>query len=205
MVNFILYLIPATDFWGFAFFFVILTAFFLDWKMVAITSLEIAASIIVSWFLWGEIHLPQKGEYFITNLLDRIVCVALSLPTIVLLTYLINRFLISAKKDEMERNNEHVQKVLTSVQDLSENLYSAGTTLFQISQNESASAEELSATSEVLLENSNLLEEKTQESMSNLNELNKWKLVVNDNIEKVEAASNDLLDLSKQQYQQMRD
>lgn len=203
--NFILYLIPATDFWGFAFFFVILTAFFLDWKMVAITSLEIAASIIVSWFLWGEIHLPQKGEYFITNLLDRIVCVALSLPTIVLLTYLINRFLISAKKDEMERNNEHVQKVLTSVQDLSENLYSAGTTLFQISQNESASAEELSATSEVLLENSNLLEEKTEESMSNLNELNKWKLVVNDNIEKVEAASNDLLNKANENENLLND
>lgn len=28
--NFILYMIPATDFWGFAFFFVILMAFFLD-------------------------------------------------------------------------------------------------------------------------------------------------------------------------------
>jgi len=203
--NFILYLIPATDFWGFAFFFVILTAFFLDWKMVAVTSIEIAVSLIVSWLIWGEIHLPQKDEYFITNLLDRIVCVALSLPTIVLLTYLIHRFLINAKKDEMERNNEHVRKVLTSVQALSENLYSAGTTLFQISENESASAEELSATSEVLLENSNLLEEKTKESMSNLNELNKWKIVVNDNIKKVETASNDLLDKANENENLLND
>ena len=31
--NFIQYMIPATDFWGFAFFFVILTAFFLDAKL----------------------------------------------------------------------------------------------------------------------------------------------------------------------------
>lgn len=35
--NFILYMIPAKDFWGFAFFFVVLTTFFLDFKMVAVT------------------------------------------------------------------------------------------------------------------------------------------------------------------------
>lgn len=59
--NFIVYMIPATDFWGFAFFFVILTSFFLDYKMVAITSLEIGGSVIASWFLYGEVYLPAKG------------------------------------------------------------------------------------------------------------------------------------------------
>lgn len=63
--NFILYMIPVTDFWGFAFFFVVLTAFFLDYKMVAAASVEIAGSIIASWFLWGEIHLPAKNEFLL--------------------------------------------------------------------------------------------------------------------------------------------
>ena len=96
--NFILYMIPATDFWGFAFFFVILTAFFLDFKMVTAASIEIAGSLVVAWFLYGEIHLPAQGEHFMVNFLDRIICVALSLPTVVLLTYLIGRFLVNAKK-----------------------------------------------------------------------------------------------------------
>lgn len=69
--NFILYMIPATDFWGFAFFFVILTTFFLDYKMVAVTSVEIAASIVVSWFTYSSVHLPAQNEYFIVNILDR--------------------------------------------------------------------------------------------------------------------------------------
>ena len=56
--NFIVYMIPTTDFWGMAFFFVILTSFFLDYKMVIAASLEISASIVVSWFTYGEIHLP---------------------------------------------------------------------------------------------------------------------------------------------------
>lgn len=195
--NFILYMIPATDFWGFAFFFVVLTAFLLDYKIVIITSIEIAGSIIVSWIIYGQIHLPANNEYFMVNFLDRAICIALSLPTTVLLTYFVSRFLVNAKKDEMERNNEHVRNVLSSVKTLSEKLYTAGTALSQISENESASAEELSATSEMLLEGSNLLGTKTEESMSNLSELNKWEAVVADNVEKVEATSKNLLDKSK--------
>ena len=199
--NFILYMIPATDFWGFAFFFVILTTFFLDYKMVTATSIEIAISLIVVWIFKGDIHLPAQNENFIVNMLDRIVCVALSLSTVVLLTYLINRFLVNAKKDEMERNNEQVRRVLTSVQSLSENLHSAGTALSDISDNESASAQELAATSEQLLESSNQLGEKTEESMTNLNELKEWEAVVADNVEKVEATSKDLLKKSKENEQ----
>lgn len=191
--NFILYMIPATDFWGFAFFFVILTSFFLDYKMVAITSIEIAGSILVSWFLYGEITLPTANEYFIPNMLDRVVCVVLSLPTIVLLTYLVRRFLVNAKKDEMERHNEHVKMVLTSVHALSEKLFSAGTALSDISDNETESTEQLAMTSEQLLLSSNMLEKKTEESMTNLNELREWEAVVADNVEKVETTAKDLL------------
>lgn len=199
--NFILYMIPATDFWGFAFFFVILTSFFLDYKMVTFASIEIAVSIVASWFIWGEIHLPANNEYFMTNILDRAICISLSLPTVVLLTYLIQRFLVNAKKDELERNHEQVQNVLSSVQTLSEKLYQAGTTLYQISESESTSVEELSATSEQLLESSQLLNAKTTESMSNLNELNKWENVVANNVEKVEANAKDLLEKSQDNEQ----
>jgi len=196
--NFIVYMIPATDFWGFAFFFVILSSFFLDYKLVTVIALEIGGSIIASWFLYGEVHLPAKDVNFSVNMLDRVVCVALSLAAIVLLTYIINKFLVNAKKDEMERNTEKVKSVLSAVQTLSENLYSAGVSLSQISENESASAQELAATSEQLVESSNLLSAKTKESMANLSELNQWENVVADNVSKVESTSRNLLDKSKE-------
>ena len=196
--NFIVYMIPAKDFWGFAFFFVVLTAFFLDYKLVTLVSLEIGGSLAVLWIVKAHLLLPEKDDMFITNMMDRIVCVVLSLPTIVLLTYLINRFLVNAKKDEMERNNEKVKAVLSSVQSLSESLLSAGSALSQISDNESASVEELSATSTQLLEGSNMLDSKTRESMENLSELDEWKNVVADNVEKVELTSKDLLSKSKE-------
>ncbi len=196
--NFIQYMVPATDFWGFAFFFVVLTTFFLDYKLVAVTSAEIVVSLVIAWFVRAQTLLSARGEMFIANIADRGVCLSLSLPTTVLLTYLINRFLVNAKKDEMERNNEKVKNVLDSVQSLSENLLSAGQALSQISENESASVEELSATSEQLLASSNRLDGKTRESMDNLNELDEWKNVVADNVEKVEQTSNDLLDKTRE-------
>lgn len=203
--NFIVYMIPATDFWGFAFFFVVLTSFFLDYKMVAVTSFEIGGSIIASWFLYGKVHLPAKDVNFPVNMLDRVVCVVLSLSTIVLLTWLINKFLINAKKDEMERNTEKVKSVLSAVKDLSDKLHVAGVSLSQVSESESASAEELAATSEQLVESSNLLSAKTEESMSNLSELSQWETVVADNVTKVENTARDLLDKSKENQQFLSD
>ena len=203
--NFITYMIQSKDFWGFAFFFVVLMAFFLDYKMVGIASSAIFVSFIAACFINADTVFPVKDEMFITNMLNRIICVILSLPTIVLLTYLINRFLVNAKKDEMERNNEKVRTVLNSVQSLSENLLNAGSVLSQISENESSSVEELSATSEQLLQGSNMLGGKTSESMENLNELDEWKDVVASNVEKVENTSNDLLHKSKENEQLLAD
>lgn len=203
--NFILYMIPSTEFWGFALLFVIATAFFLDVKMVMITSLEITLSLFASWIISGSTLLPIKDALYIPNMVNRIVCLVLTLTFIIILTYLIRRFLVNAKKDEMERNNEQVQMVLSSVQDLSKKLFQAGTTLSKISENESASAEELAATSEALLQNSNQLSEKTEESMSNLNELNEWESVVASNVEKVETTTKDLLEKSKDNEKLLND
>lgn len=203
--NFILYMIPATDFWGFAFYFVVLTAFFLDYKMVAVTSIEIGGSIVVSWFLAGDVHLPARNIAFMVNMLDRVVCVVLSLVTIVLLTYLIKRFLVNAKKDEIEKSAEQVKDVLSAVQTLSESLQVAGVSLSRISENESASAEELAATSEQLVKNSNLLSSKTDESMTNLGELSEWESIVAANVEKVEKTSKDLLDKSTENEKLLND
>lgn len=196
--NFIVYMIPATDFWGFAFFFVILPAFFLDYKMVVVASLEIIGSVVVSWLLYGEVHLPAKDVNFPVNMLDRVVGLVLSLATIVLFTYLINRFLVNANQNELAKTAEKIKSILSAVQDLSGRLHAAGTSLSNVSENESASAEELAATSEQLVENSNLLSAKTEENMTNLNELSQWESVVADNVSEVESTSRDLLDKSRE-------
>lgn len=96
----------------------------------------------------------------------------------------------------VEEKGREVENVLSKVQVVSDNLYAAGSALTSISENESAAAEELAATSVHLVESSNILSSKTDESMANLSELREWSDVVAENVEKVETTSKDLLDKS---------
>ena len=203
--NYLLYMLPTRTFWGFLFFFLILMAFFLDIKMLLGSGLACMISLFIGWFVRGTDLLPVKDELFLTDIIMCLVALVLSLTGLIIFVFFVAHFLVNAKKDELEKNNEHVTNILSAVQELSEKLYTAGLALSQISGNESASAQELAATSEQLAVGSNLLSAKTDESMDNLSELNKWEDVVAENVEKVEDTSKDLLDKSKQNEKLLND
>lgn len=195
--NFILYMIPSTEFWAFAFLFTVATALFLDHKMVLVTSAEIILSLAVSWIVRQDILLPARDALFIPNMVNRIVCVILSLGFIWFFTWLVECFLVRAKKDEMQKNNERVQNMLSSVSGLSERLGETVSALSGISSNESASAEELSATSETLLSSNTELRRRSEDSMENLTELQKWENIVEEQMGKVKSGSGELLDKTR--------
>lgn len=98
----------------------------------------------------------------------------------------------------IESKEADLKNVLDQVQTLSDDLYTAGAALSSVSESESTSAEKLASTSEQLVARSNILSSKTDESMSNLGELREWEGVVADNVEKVETASRDLLEKSRE-------
>ena len=173
--NYILYMIPSRTFWGFLFFFLILVAFYLDIKLLLISGLACMGSLFIAWGVRGTALLPVKDELFITDVLMCLIGLVLSLAGLSIFVYFVAHFLVNAKKDELEKNNEHVMSVLNSVQQLSQQLQEAGSSLSKISENESASAEELAATSEQLTESSNILSTRTDESMDNLSELSEWE------------------------------
>lgn len=194
--NYLLYMLPTRTFWGFLFFFLILLAFFLDIKMLLASGLACIISLFIGWIIRGTNLLPVKDELFLTDIIMCLVALTLSLTGLLIFVFFVAHFLVNAKKDELEKNSEHVTSVLAAVQTLSEDLQTAGLSLSQVSENESAAAEELAATSEHLVESSNLLSSKTDESMLNLGELREWEGVVADNVEKVEQVSRDLLNKS---------
>lgn len=105
----------------------------------------------------------------------------------------------------VENKENDLEEILNKVQGVSKSLNEAGMALSQISENESASAEELAATSERLVESSNMLSAKTDESMANLGELSEWESVVADNVQKVENTSRNLLDKSTENEKLLND
>lgn len=201
--NFISYMIPSRDFWAYCFFFVILAAFFIDVKLICMVSAEIFLSIVVSSVIKADTLLPVKGELFFPEMAVRTIGIVLSLASIILIVFLINRYLVNMKRNEIEANNERVQNVLETVQELSRKLLKSGTVLSEISENETASVQELAATSDVLMNNSNELSGKSDVSVSNLNELKEWGNVVNTNVEKVEQTSKHLLGKSQENEQML--
>ena len=94
---------------------------------------------------------------------------------------------------QVESNEDRMGTVLSSVKQISENLYTAGTTLSEISTNETNAANELSMTSENLLENSNALREKASLSMTNLNELKESGEELSENVRKVGETSEEVI------------
>lgn len=203
--NYLLYMLPSRTFWGFLFFFLILIAFFLDIKLLLGGGLACMVSLFIGWVIKGTDLLPVKDELFLADVIMCLVALVLSLTGLIIFIFFVAHFLVNAKKDELEKNNEHVTSILVTVRELSEKLHTAGAALSQISGNESASAQKLAATSEQLAAGSNLLSAKTDESMANLSELNKWEDVVAENVEKVEDTSKNLLDKSKQNEKLLND
>lgn len=203
--NYLLYMLPTRTFWGFLFFFLILIAFFLDIKILLISGLACMISLFVGWIIRGTDLLPVKDELFLTDIIMCLVALVLSLAGLIIFVFLVSYFLVNAKKDELEKNNEQVTSILAAVQAVSKNLSTAGLSLSQVSENESDSAQELAATSEQLVESSNLLRTKTDESMENLSELSKWESIVADNVQKVETTSRNLLDKSKENEKLLND
>lgn len=199
--NYILYMNPSRTFWGFLFFFIVLIAFFLDIRMVIINGTLCIISLVAAWVIRGSALLPVQDEIFITDMINCIIALFLSLLGIIAFVFFMTHFLINAKKDELEENNRRVEQVLNSAQNLCENLMRSGQSLASISESESASSEQLAATSETLLENNNQLSDMSKESMDNLQELIRWGREVNRNVKKVENISKQLIDMSQENEQ----
>ena len=83
------------------------------------------------------------------NHFELLVAVVLSVIGMNIFVYFVAHFLVNAKKDELEKNNQQVMGVLNSVQLLSARLHTAGETLSQVSASESASTVIRSASFEI--------------------------------------------------------
>ena len=191
--NFLLYLIPSRQFWAYAFFFLILVVFFIDIKLTVLTSAGNVISAVIASFVAGDTAIPIKDDIFIPELLLRWVAVALSIAAMILLNYMISHFLIHIRKSQLEENNAKIEKVLTAAAEIVENLEESGKVLTDVSQNESTSMEELSATGENLLKESGQLLADVEISQNNIVLLTESSRRMDENIKGVADVAKRLM------------
>ncbi len=203
--NFILYMAPSQEFWAFSFLFVLITGLLLDTKVVLITMAEISISLIAAWFIRGERLLPAKSDLFVSDMFGRVFCMILTMLFIYLNVYMVSHFLIHAKKDELEKNNERVQNVLDKVKEIAGQLEDASGLLVKTSQSEAASTEELSAISSELIESSSHMLHKTDSSKENLDHLEESSKNMEIQMQDVEQIAKELMDKSSSSQQALND
>jgi len=92
--NFISYMIPSRDFWGFFSLFIIVSIFFLDSKYVLHTIGIVLVSLIISWIINGNNLLPVRDDLFVPDLILRCICIVFVSTLMYLITLIVEKLLV---------------------------------------------------------------------------------------------------------------
>lgn len=202
-LNLITWVFPSKESWMFSFYFMILMAFFLDIGFVLKTGvLEIISLLIL--FFANPATRPAE-DMFWSEVVLRTICVTLSMLGAIALVIFVNKFLLNAKKEQLEKNNAKVQGLLESVEVIAGKLGEASHALVETTQNQSASTEEISAISGNLLESSSVMMDKSKESKGNLDNLESRSREMEQEMQNVGELSKDLVDISATNEQSLND
>lgn len=193
-INLITWFFPSKESWMFAFYFIILMAFFLDIGFIVKCGVAEVVSLIIL-FVGNAATRPVESLFWSDTIL-RTICITLSLLGVVVLVIFINKFLLNAKKEQLEKNNAKVTDLLENVSVITEKLGDASHVLVETTQNQSASTQEISAISENLLENSSVMMDKSRESKGNLADLERRSEEMEQRMQNVDSISKELVDIS---------
>ena len=193
-LNFIIWAFPSKESWMFAFYFLILMAFFLDMKYIIICSCMEGLSLLIL-FLFNPVTRPEASLFW-SEVILRTICVTLSIVGVIILMFFVDRYLLNAKKEQLEKNNDKIQKLLEKVSDIAGQLGDASQALVGTSQNESASTQELSAISQNLLESSADMMERSDQSKDNLVNLEESSHNMKVRMQDVDRISKELVEIS---------
>ncbi|SET22772.1 methyl-accepting chemotaxis protein [[Clostridium] polysaccharolyticum] len=201
--NFIMYLIPSREFWAFAFYFALVQAFFLDTKLCRIVIGGLTLSVVIGCFVKPDTMLPVRDGIFVPDLLIRFFIMVLSFMGVYLFTVFAGKYLADAKRDELEKNNNITNQILSKASSVSERLAQTSSMVLENVESESAATEELSSISEELLEMSRNIIEHNNESTNNLHLLKECSENVSDKVKKSTKISDELVNISRDNEQDL--
>ena len=193
-LNLITWLFPSKESWMFAFYFLILMAFFLDMKYILICSFCEFVSLLIL-FLFNPVTRPDATMFWSDTVL-RTICIVLSLVGVIILMAFVERFLLNAKKEQLEKNTGRIENLLERVNYIAGQLGAASQALVNTAQSESSSTEELSAISENLLTSNAAMLDKSEQSKENLSNLEENSQNMELKMQDVDRISKELVEIS---------
>lgn len=189
--------IPSKELWISVFYFIILGALFLDNKMnIFSIILSIISQVIV--FTLNPQTLP--GEFFLRELIVRIVVIGLASFGIIIFTSFASKLLNSIEKNENElkKSNDNINNIFKKTSEFSVSLLSSSEALAAISEEESSSLEEIANASHVVAQDADRMLEDTTKNSEILSELLNKNEAISAKIKSTEDKSIDLIGISNQ-------
>jgi methyl-accepting chemotaxis protein len=199
--SFVMFMLPSRDFWAFSFFFLLLPALFLDNKLNAVLAVVYTVSMIIAHIVRADELMPVKDDYFISEIVIRVVCVMLSFSLVLLFTYFCRKVLLNSQQDELENNNRKAKTIIEKAAVTVKKLTEASDIVMQSIEAESSQSEELNAISEELAEMSRVILEKSNTTRDTLKTLSDKSDIVAQKVKDSDKSFDELVHISKSNEQ----
>ena len=142
---------PGRTLWGMTVYFLVFFALLLDVKFQIIVTAFCDGMLGIFMAAGQEKLLPVRDADFASELIILIICVALASMGLIALVYLISHFLVNAKKDEMDRNNNIMMQILNKSEGVVRVLNESAAGVMDSVNQERASFENLNSVSQKLV------------------------------------------------------
>lgn len=159
---------PGKTMWGIFVYFFVLAGLLIDFKFQVTLTLTSLLFMVAQMIIHMEIALPEKNETFVSNVVIMCAAVALGAFGMCLLVYLIEKFLINAKKEELAKNNNRMKLILDKSESAVHTLADNSTGIMEQVESESASLEQLNAITEELVSMNDEMVEQVRSNDDNL-------------------------------------
>lgn len=165
---------PGKTMWGVFMYSFIVAGLLIDFKIQVISTVTSLIFMAAQMVIHMDIALPEQDERFMSNVAILSSALVLGAFGMCLLVYLIEKFLINAKKEELAKNNNRMKLILDKSESAVHTLANNSTGIMEQVESESASLEQLNAITEKLaVANEN--------ELKRLVEVNKNVMSVNEN------------------------
>ncbi len=195
--TFAVLLIPSRDFWAYSIVLLILAALFLDNKLNISLMIVYSTTLIIACIIRPDTLLPVKDGLFVAEFILRFICLGIGFGIVILFTYLCGTILLNAKRDELDRNNNKMKKILDNAVTTLDQLTEISDLVMENIEAETSESEELNAISEELATTSELILQKSNNARDNLIALSDSSQIVAEQIKNSDDSFDELLVISQ--------
>lgn len=159
---------PGKTMWGVFVYFFVIAGMLVDFRFQVISTTCCLVCMVAQWFIHAEAALPNRDENFITNVVIMTASLFLGFFGMNILVYFVEKFLLNAKKQELEKNNNKMKIILDKSGNAVTVLAESTSDIMSQVESESASLQELNAITEELVSMNDEMVEEAKSSDENI-------------------------------------